>query len=200
MDRRELQAKRAETAAAARAIVDKADAEKRAMTADEEKIFDGHMTRADALAVDITRCEKLEAAEAAVKAVQPRRVEPAPGDREFAVPRRTLRCFRGPDAEERAHRVGMWFVGLVAPDGSPLQARARRFCRDKGMEYRTAAAEGTDSLGGFIVPPDFSTEIISMAEEYGVWRRECRIRKMTRDTQQIPRRAGGCGKIGRAHV
>ena len=52
---RALQAKKAESIAAARAITDKADAEKRDLTAEESAQFDGYMAGAESINGQILR-------------------------------------------------------------------------------------------------------------------------------------------------
>jgi HK97 family phage major capsid protein len=46
-----------------------------------------------------------------------------------------------------------------------------------------------NSAGGFLVPDEFETELISLREQFGVFRREARVRPMSSDTLRVPRRS-----------
>jgi HK97 family phage major capsid protein len=52
-----------------------------------------------------------------------------------------------------------------------------------------AHTEGVNSAGGFLVPDEFETELISLREQFGVFRREARVRPMQSDTLRVPRRS-----------
>lgn len=55
-------------------------------------------------------------------------------------------------------------------------------------EVRTKAnlSEGTTTAGGFLVPEEFKAEVLRIAAEYGVIRRECRMIPMAYDVVNIP--------------
>lgn len=55
-------------------------------------------------------------------------------------------------------------------------------------EVRTKAnlSEGTTTAGGFLVPEEFKAEVLRIAADYGVVRRECRIIPMAFDVVNIP--------------
>ena len=91
----------------------------------------------------------------------------------------------GKSADERAYRFGKWFKGTIV--GEPQSAQ---WCKDNGIQTK-ALSEGTNYLGGYLVPPEFSTDIIDLREEYGVARRVARVVPMASDTLTIPRRVGG---------
>lgn len=97
------------------------------------------------------------------------------------------------DAEERAYRAGMWVLaclGMLA--GEEKQAIARQWCQENGLApFLKAQAEGQNTAGGFLVPTEMETSIIDLREEYGLFRRECRLVPMGSDSMTIPRRAGG---------
>lgn len=107
--------------------------------------------------------------------------------RTFAVPRANsnLKAFLGPDAEERAYRAGMHLKGYVFGN-----ADARQWCRDHGVEHRTQAG-GFNSLGGVLVAPEFSSEVIRLVEEYGAFPANAKRSTMTSDTLIVARRTGG---------
>jgi len=50
--------------------------------------------------------------------------------------------------------------------------------------------EGTDSLGGFLVPDEFKAEIVYFFEKHGIARRMCRMFPMSSDTLRIGRATG----------
>jgi HK97 family phage major capsid protein len=108
-------------------------------------------------------------------------------NRNFAIPRATgrLKAFVGPNAEERAYRAGMHLKGYVLGD-----EEARRWCRDHGVESR-AQAGGVNSLGGYLVSDELSSEIIRLVEEYGSFPQYARRVSMNSDTLVIARRTGG---------
>jgi HK97 family phage major capsid protein len=93
-----------------------------------------------------------------------------------------LRAFK--DAET-AYRAGMHIKGHVFGD-----AEARRWCKDHGVESRVQAG-GVNSLGGVLVSPEMSNEIIRLVEEYGAFPQYARRVNMNSDTLVIARRTGG---------
>lgn len=103
---------------------------------------------------------------------------------EYAVPKShtNLRAFK--DAES-AYRAGMHIKGFVFGD-----AEARRWCADHGVEKRVQAS-GVNSLGGVLVAPEMSNEIIRLVEEFGAFPQYARRVNMNSDTLVIARRTGG---------
>lgn len=96
----------------------------------------------------------------------------------------------GLNPEERAYRFGMWALAAM---GRP---KAVQFCQEHGIwlvesATKTAHSEGTDSMGGYLVPEEFGTDMIDLREKYGVVRRIFKKRPMTSDTKTDPRRVTG---------
>ena len=91
----------------------------------------------------------------------------------------------GKSADERAYRFGKWFKGAVVGDQA-----SKAWCDANGIQTK-ALSEGTNYLGGYLVPPEFSTDIIDLRETYGVARQVARVVPMSSDTLTIPRRTGG---------
>ena len=91
----------------------------------------------------------------------------------------------GKSADERAYRFGKWFKGTIVGD-----VNSQKWCADNGIQTK-ALSEGTNYLGGYLVPPEFSTDIIDLREQYGVARQVARVVAMSSDTLTIPRRVGG---------
>lgn len=144
---RELQARRAKTVAAMRAITDLAAKENRDLTEAEDTEFGTHRATLEANAKSIEREELLIAAERAAGVVT---VGNGQGHVEAHVrleddPRRG---FSGLGEFLRVARSeGMNF-------GSPNDERLRI-----GASQTTFANEGTGADGGFLVPPQFASEI-----------------------------------------
>tara|TARA_R100001460_G_scaffold23359_3_gene47097 strand:+ start:123 stop:1511 length:1389 start_codon:yes stop_codon:yes gene_type:complete len=86
------------------------------------------------------------------------------------------------DAVEKAMRFGHW---LLASRGN---RKSLNFCDTNGIEVK-AHTEGVNSAGGFLVPEEFENELISLREQFGVFRRNARVRPMSSDTLRVPRRS-----------
>jgi HK97 family phage major capsid protein len=86
------------------------------------------------------------------------------------------------DAVDKALRFGHW---LLASRGN---RKSLAFCDRHGIQVK-AHTEGVNSAGGFLVPDEFETELISLREQFGVFRREARVRPMSSDTLRVPRRS-----------
>ncbi len=96
-----------------------------------------------------------------------------------------LKAFTGKDAELNALKSGMAIRAAFLGD-----YKARRFCEQHGIESRSMS-ENVNTAGGFLVPEEMSTAIIDLREQYGVFRRNCQVLAMGRDTITIPRRVAG---------
>jgi len=112
---------------------------------------------------------------------------------------RTLRAFKGPDAERDAYRSGMWLRGYLFGDKT-----CRQWCVDNGVMARAAdcnltaqagRVQGVDqedpSLGGATVNDEMSSTIIRLVEEYGVYPQHASRAPMNSDVLILPRRIGG---------
>jgi HK97 family phage major capsid protein len=99
-----------------------------------------------------------------------------------------LQAFKGPDAEERAYRAGMWALAVIWGN-----AKAQQWCLNNGVggDIRAAMSTTSNTEGGFLVPEEMARTIIDLREEYGVFRRNARVWPMGSDTLVIPRRTGG---------
>ena len=85
---------------------------------------------------------------------------------------------------KKAERFGRW---LLAQTG---HRKSLNWCERNGLEVK-AHTEGVNSAGGFLVPDEFETELITLREEFGVFRRNARTRPMSSDTLRVPRRGAG---------
>lgn len=95
-----------------------------------------------------------------------------------------LEAFKGPNAEEKAHRCGMWLQASCFKND-----HAQRWCHEHGVEWR-ALSTGSNAAGGALVPEEFAQTIIDLREEYGVFRQNVRIQPMGSDVMTIPRVTG----------
>ncbi len=166
------------------------------MTEEQEASLRSLEQRADKLRERIEFLQRVAAKNTELRAVlersAPAKAIDTPEVKETAVEKRTeyavpkahnnLRAFK--DAET-AYRAGMHIKGHVFGD-----AEARRWCKDHGVESRVQAG-GVNSLGGVLVSPEMSNEIIRLVEEYGAFPQYARRVNMNSDTLVIARRTGG---------
>jgi len=80
--------------------------------------------------------------------------------------------------------------GLHAKNPSAFTEKARTYCKDWGLEIK-AQSEGVNTAGGYLVPHEFSNDIIDLREEFGVFRRNTKVVPMARETMSMPRRVSG---------
>jgi HK97 family phage major capsid protein len=219
-----LQEERAHKAIIAKDIVDKAEKDAggpRPMTSEEVTLFDklqDEIKALDTRIADVQAHEKRREQSAALiqsiekpngritQADPPANGAALAASAPFKVPataRRSgvLKAFkprdgeRACDVELRAYRAGMWARAALFND-----QRAANWCLNNGLGFDIRGAMSTTSNpdGGFLVPDEMSQSIIDLREQYGVFRRNCRVWPMGSDTLMIPRRAGGItiGAIG----
>ena len=86
--------------------------------------------------------------------------------------------------EEQAYRFGKW---VLAANGNQA---AREWCGEHGITM-AVHNEGSNTAGGYLVPPEFDNTIIDLSLNYGVFRRNAKIVPMSRDTKSQPRRTSG---------
>jgi HK97 family phage major capsid protein len=84
-----------------------------------------------------------------------------------------------------AFRFGSWCLGAMG------HKKSAQFCNDNGIILRKAHSEGVNVQGGFLVPDEFESELVTLREQYGVFRRNARVWPMASDTLRIPKRAAG---------
>ena len=82
---------------------------------------------------------------------------------------------------EEAYRFGRF---VMAARG---HRKSIDWCQSNGILTK-GHSEGVNSAGGFLVPDEFESSLISLRERYGVFRRNARIVPMTSDTKRMPRR------------
>ena len=93
--------------------------------------------------------------------------------------------------------IGREGLDDITPEGKFVKTRAFlkalighdvQSLRTMHEEARVKAnlSEGTTTAGGFLVPEEFKAEVLRLAAQYGVIRRECRIIPMAYDIVNIP--------------
>jgi HK97 family phage major capsid protein len=185
-------------------ILQAADNEDRDLTAEEQTSFDGYKSECDSTQALIEREEAYMKHAATqmpvvpdIATAEPGGTTPRPDEpKKVLLPARVkryagqLRCFQGPDAGEKAFSFGMWLYAIA---GSP---QARNWCKLHGINLEwiepQAVHEGSvNTTGGYLVRPEWDTDIIRLVESYGVARRLCRTSPMATDVRNRPRRTGG---------
>ena len=86
------------------------------------------------------------------------------------------------DQELEAYKFGRWAAACMG------HKKSQDYCKNHGLHTK-AHLETVNSQGGFLVPEEFSNTLISLREEYGVFRRNAKIEPMTSDTKRIPKRS-----------
>jgi HK97 family phage major capsid protein len=192
-----------------RALLDTAKAENRELNADEIKTYDGLKAQFEAAKATEQRNAELAAIETANTNTEEqerhaamerdiREAKPGtsrvskPDDMEervrIEIPRQSVRNFRTVEGEkpahERAFRFGQFCLAAFG------NQNAARYCADNGIQVR-GHIEGTNTLGGFLVPDEFDADMIDLRERFGVFRRNARVVPMSSDTKSRRRRDGG---------
>lgn len=96
-----------------------------------------------------------------------------------------LKNLTGENAEFRALRAGKFIQASMFGN-----EKAAAWCREQGIEMK-AHSEGVNTAGGYFVPEEISLDIIDLRDQYGLFRRLCRVLPMGRDTLTIPKRTSG---------
>jgi len=93
-----------------------------------------------------------------------------------------LRAFNN---ERDAYVSGQWLKATIGKD-----EQARRWCQDQGIETRDMGGQ-VNSLGGVLVPEEFSNTLIRLVEQYGIASGIAQNITMSSDTLLVPRRLTG---------
>lgn len=192
--------------ASTEAILDAADQGDRAMNPEETAKYDAAITRLTEMKKDIEQRLKLEAVatptfgnpkptvrEQPSAALDDTEVHATVRDTDsgpkIEVPRaygRLVAFDKTPKGQMAAYRAGRWLHATLYGDPN-----SREWCRKNGVGVRSALSEGVNTAGGALVPEEFERAIIDLREQYGLFRRVCRVTPMGSDTLNIPRRTGG---------
>lgn len=202
-----LQEKATAARAAMTAALDASQAD--GLTADQKAAhlaaFDAAEKLKDEAEADLHRAMRLDKAEADSR--QPDRApiirqpnnpsagggpcQPAPR-LAFKSQRRTggLKAFKGKDedgvsAEERAYQAGLWMAATIYGNAS-----ARQMYEDRYGNISATLSTSNNSGAAFFVPDRIDLDIVKLTEQYGVIRRDARIKPMDSDTLSTPRWTG----------
>lgn len=205
----QLKQERAALLAEAETILDAADQGDRAMTADEQAKYDAAVARVAEMNIDIERRMKLETVSAPSFSEQRPTPRDQPSNRlddaeeeqpqaairqsdsglRVEIPRARGKLVAFPKTgkgQMDAYKVGMWIRATIYGDGN-----SQEWCRKNGIGPRSALAGGVNTSGGALIPDEFERSIIDLREQYGLFRRICRVSPMGSDTLNVPRRVGG---------
>ena len=188
------------------AILDAADTADRVMTPEESAKYDAAIARLTAMKADIEKRMKLEAVAQPNFGGQGPTVREQPSNTldETEIEATVRTTDAGPRVEipraygkliafaktvkgqMQAYRSGMWLRATLYGDSN-----AQDWCRKNGVGPRAALSGGVNTSGGALVPDELERAIIDLREEYGLFRRVCRVTPMSTDTKNRPRRKGG---------
>lgn len=117
--------------------------------------------------------------------VDPAELDAADATKAFGQPTNASSVFGGTrrEANLKAYRLGMWFLGAVCGN-----QKAAQWIADRGIKDHL---ESNNALGGYLVPEEFAGEIINLVEQYGVFRANARVVSMSSDTRVQPKRTSG---------
>lgn len=186
---------------AARAFVELAEKENRELSGEEVKKITDHRAKAAILAGQISETEALGEDLKGLAAVEkPLSVPENPADAfphkqvQTPVERSHVSRLNAFKTKEKAFRFGMWAAAVAARtlgrDKVGMAAKADRFCLENGIPL-AIGTEGVNSDGGYLVPDEFSSEVIDLREKYGVLRQNAKVEPMAKETKKVPVRTGG---------
>lgn len=199
---KELREARFKAIESAKAIQDAVKAESREYTDEEIEQIDSFLAQSDSLDAEIKRIEAAQERESRIEreykaATQSAERVVPPVDGVFPVPPATPKSriefpligkpknIQGPRAAEIAHGIGMWSLACLG------NTRALRYCHENGIDINAVYEEKVNTTGGYWVPPEFSTAMVDLREQYGVFRQYARIEPMMSETKSRPRHTGG---------
>ena len=87
-------------------------------------------------------------------------------------------------AVDEAYRFGRWAMGCMG------HRKSADWCNDHGVLVTKGHTENVNTAGGFLVPDEFENSLITLREQFGVFRANARIVPMTSDVKRMPRRTG----------
>ena len=93
----------------------------------------------------------------------------------------SIKHFKGENAERDAYRFGRWAMACMG------HQKSLNYCNDYGIQVK-GQLETVNSAGGYLVPDEFSDQLVNLRELYGVYRANAHVEPMASDTKRIPRR------------
>ncbi len=85
---------------------------------------------------------------------------------------------------DEAYRFGRWAMGCLG------HRKSADWCSDNGVLVTKGHSENVNTAGGYLVPDEFENSLITLREQFGVFRANARIVPMTSDVKRMPRRTG----------
>jgi HK97 family phage major capsid protein len=98
---------------------------------------------------------------------------------------RTLQAFAGPNAEAQAYTAGRFYLAALFD-----HKESREWCAKHGIAIQAAQTGGVDTKGGFLIPTELATTIISYAFRYGRVLEYADVRRMSSDTLDVTKEVG----------
>lgn len=96
-------------------------------------------------------------------------------------------------SNEDALTAGHWFKAAYNHDQDSLRwlnDHAKKHVDNSGSQIRLKAAnltEGNEFYGGLLVPQEVGTQLVSLREEFGVFRKYADVQVMARETKVVPK-------------
>lgn len=87
-------------------------------------------------------------------------------------------------SREMAWKFGTWCLATLG------HKKSLDYCKNFGIQVK-AHTEGVNTQGGFLVPDEMAAELVTLREQYGVFRRNAKVYRMASDTLRIPRKNTG---------
>lgn len=171
----EMRRKRAKLVEEARAILDKAEEEKRSLTAEEEQQYERIMADVDELAKKIQREERMQALEKEMNEFADKglRMNPNEGPEE--------KREKGNLRATAEYRNAFWQA--IKFGKNALDANQVRLLFDP--EVRTLVI-GDEAAGGYLVPDEFERTLIQKLEEENIMRGLATVITTASGTREIP--------------
>jgi HK97 family phage major capsid protein len=85
---------------------------------------------------------------------------------------------------DEAYRFGRWAMGCLG------HRKSADWCADHDILVTKGHTENVNTAGGFLVPDEFENSLITLREQFGVFRANARIVPMSSDVKRMPRRTG----------
>jgi HK97 family phage major capsid protein len=180
----EMKQERARLIGEARKLNDLANTENRDFTEEEQGKYDGYLADVEVLKKKIERAEQLEAEERDLGTIDGGdgfQTDPTDNGDE------TRSGFKVGDKREEKKpwsRPGEFLRCVASAANGHLDERLAASMREE--RAATGMSEGVLSDGGFLVPPEFASELLHDALETGILGQRCRQQTMSKTSLTIP--------------
>lgn len=98
---------------------------------------------------------------------------------------RPLKAFAGPNAEAQAYAAGRYYLAALFN-----HEESKKWCAKHGIAIKNTQTGGVDTKGGFLVPTELATTIMTWAYTYGVILADADVRRMSTDTLDVTKEVG----------